>query len=64
MKNLKDLKEMMHEPSSKEFFKKHGLPKGITHHPAKHNALKKMKYPDSFTSKKEEDTGNSYKPYK
>lgn len=44
MKTLKDLQQMMREPSSKSFFKKHGLPKAITHHPAKHKALEKTKH--------------------
>jgi hypothetical protein len=45
MKTLKDLKAMMSEPASKEWFAKHGLPKAITHHPlkAKSEALHEAK---------------------
>ena len=32
---LGKLKQMQSEPASKEWFKKHGLPKGIKNHPLK-----------------------------
>lgn len=52
MKTIADLQKMIREPANKDWFKKHGTPKSM--------ALKK-KYPDSFTSKKEQDTGRSHK---
>lgn len=41
MKTIKDLKEMMSEPASKEWFAKHGLPKSH----AKSKALERKKHP-------------------
>ncbi len=51
MKTIKDLKNMMDEPSSKEYFKKHGLPKSIKHHPAKSKALGRKKEMDTTSNK-------------
>ncbi len=39
MKTIKDIENMQKEPASKEWFKKHGLPK------KKHEIAKKMKSP-------------------
>ena len=43
MKTIKDIKKMQSEPSSKEWFAKHGLPSSIKNHPAKSKALSKAK---------------------
>ena len=57
MKTIADLKAMIEHPIGKEFHKKYGTPKSAV-------LKKKSKYPNKFTSEKEQDTGNSYKPYK
>lgn len=43
MKTIKDLERMEAEPASKEWFKKHGMPKAITEHPLKKKMAEKMK---------------------
>lgn len=45
MKTVKDIKHMIREPASKDWFAKHGLPKSIVNHPmkAKAQALSKAK---------------------
>lgn len=42
MTTIKELKEMKSEPASKEWFKKHGLPKSIKNHPLKKKLAGKM----------------------
>ena len=43
MKTIKDLKEMMAAPADKSFFKKYGMPKAITEHKARKQALEVKK---------------------
>lgn len=42
MATIEDLKKMKSEPSGKEWFAKHGLPKGISNHPLKQKVAEKM----------------------
>lgn len=44
MKNIHEIKEAIKEPASKEWFKKHGLPKGLG--PKKKEVAKKMSHKD------------------
>jgi len=42
MANIKQLKQMIKEPASKEWFAKYGLPKSIKNHPLKKKMVSKM----------------------
>lgn len=46
MKTIKDLKQMTKEPASKEWFEKHGLPKGLGFQ--KKEIAKKMSAKDAY----------------